>query len=310
MVWRPALGPTCGVQFLPGFKDEERLPSGDAPPPDLEGEALIAAMEAELHVKANAELAGVRAHDLAAHRIAGLAEVMGCSPAEGPHTWPDLLAELRLRLGRPGRWEGTDGDPNPGLDDTRIWVEPVCDPGDSEQQPDLDDVIAELEEHGHAEACDHLEAWWRPEESRASEPAPTRETPPDDATPTNHWDRAEVVWGDLAAMHPSELSPAQATLMAGLRSALDRCTPSSGLADEVKRLRSELAECTVEQGKNWAKYRLERKGAEVLASSLEERTGERDALLAAAAALGEQRDHLLGGLTWAEATADNPMEPR
>jgi hypothetical protein len=21
MVWRPAIGPTCGVQFLPGFKD-------------------------------------------------------------------------------------------------------------------------------------------------------------------------------------------------------------------------------------------------------------------------------------------------
>ncbi len=22
--WRPAIGPTCGVQFLPGFKNEER----------------------------------------------------------------------------------------------------------------------------------------------------------------------------------------------------------------------------------------------------------------------------------------------
>ncbi len=29
MVWRPALVPTCGVRFLPGFKNE------DPPPPPL-----------------------------------------------------------------------------------------------------------------------------------------------------------------------------------------------------------------------------------------------------------------------------------
>jgi hypothetical protein len=35
----------------------------------------------------------------AGFRVDDLAEVMGCDPSEGPHTWNDLLAELRLRLG-------------------------------------------------------------------------------------------------------------------------------------------------------------------------------------------------------------------
>lgn len=28
MVWRPALVPTVGVQFLPGFKDDDTAPTG------------------------------------------------------------------------------------------------------------------------------------------------------------------------------------------------------------------------------------------------------------------------------------------
>ncbi len=36
MVWRPALGPTRGVQFLPGFKDDEHQPS-TSPDPDGRG---------------------------------------------------------------------------------------------------------------------------------------------------------------------------------------------------------------------------------------------------------------------------------
>lgn len=142
----------------------DRLPSGDAPPdvsePHTQGLALQPCSYAPLGYSLNfsrdesrwtwrhtathaqgdpwahrADAANDAARDMRERltqdlktRTADLGEVMDCDPGEGPHTWGDLLAELRLRLG--------GGD---------VPHESTADLGYSEQQPD---IIARLARDG------------------------------------------------------------------------------------------------------------------------------------------------------------------